>query len=67
MRRVDLIDQTWNDYTAQLWSHKWWHKVLLFVTDSSLDNAYVLYKAYCLGRGQKRVMSQIQFHYEIAN
>jgi len=67
MRGVDLVDQCRMEYCAQLRSHKWWHRLLLFVLDTSLGNAYVLYKAHAIGTGQKQVMSRIEFHYSVAN
>lgn len=43
MRGVDLVDQQRQEYTGQLHSHKWWHRLLFFILDSSLLNAYILY------------------------
>ena len=43
---VDIVDQCRVEYTAQIMSHKWWHRLLFFILDTSLGNAYVLYKAY---------------------
>jgi hypothetical protein len=43
MRGVDVVDQMREYYTIQLQSHKWWHKVFLFILDSTLDNSFVLY------------------------
>jgi len=67
MRGVDLVDQCRMQYTAQLRSHKWWHRLLLFILDTSLGNAYILYKADAAASMQKRVMSRVAFHYEVAN
>lgn len=44
MRGVDVVDQQRVEYSVQLQSHKWWHRLLLFVLDSSLQNANVLYR-----------------------
>jgi len=44
MRGVDLVDQCWMEYSAQLCSHKWWHRLLIVILDTSLGNAYILYK-----------------------
>lgn len=43
MRGVDVVDQQRQEYTMQLQSHKWWHRLLLFITDSSILNSYILY------------------------
>ena len=71
MRGVDVVDQCRVEYTTQIMSHKWWHRLFFFVLDSSLGNAYVLYKEYCMGRhgrGQpKRPISQADFHYQVAS
>lgn len=67
MRGVDIIDQCRMEYIAQLRSHKWWHRLLLFVLDITLGNTYVLYKAHVVNCGQKRLMSLVEFHYEVAN
>jgi len=67
MRGVDLVDQCRMEYTAQLRSHKWWHRLLLFILDTSLGNAYILYRAHAVACRQKRVLSRVAFHYEVAN
>lgn len=67
MRGVDLVDQCRMEYTAQLRSHKWWHRLLLFVLNTSLGNAYILYKAHAEGCGQKRIMTRVEFHFEVAS
>jgi len=40
---------------------------LLFILDTSLGNAYILYKTYIVSSKQKRVMSRIEFYYAVAN
>jgi len=67
MRGVDLVDQCRMQYSVQLRSHKWWHWLLLFILDTSLGNAYVLYKAHALGSKEKCLMTRMAFHYEVAN
>jgi len=67
MRGVDLVDQCRMEYTAQLRSRKWWHRLLLFILDTSLGNAYILYKAHAIANREKRVMSRVAFHYEVSN
>lgn len=71
MRGVDVVDQCCVEYTAQIISHKWWHRLLFFILDTSLGNAYVLYKAHWLSRRSRRPrrkpMSRSKFHYDIAS
>ena len=62
-----LINVAWSES-----SHKWWHRLLFFILDTSLGNAYILYKAHWMGRLDKgrdkvRPMSRADFHYEIAS
>jgi hypothetical protein len=38
------VDQCRGYYTCALESHKWWHRILMFVVDSSTYNSFVLYK-----------------------
>jgi hypothetical protein len=65
MRGVDVVDQTRRSYSIQLKSRKWWHKILMFIVDSSLGNAYILYCTHCSSHGIKS-MSRAEFHYHIA-
>jgi hypothetical protein len=44
MRGVDVVDQYRQYYTAALQSHKWWHRVLTLVLDSSLLNSFLIYR-----------------------
>lgn len=67
MRGVDLIDQMRRDYSVQFHSRKWWHKFLFFTVDSSLQNAWVLYKADREARGEGgRKLTRRSFYYTIA-
>jgi hypothetical protein len=43
MRGIDVVDECRMYYTAALQSHKWWHRCLILVLDSSLQNGYILY------------------------
>ena len=45
MRGMDLVDQQCQEYTTQLHSHKWWHRVFMFILDSQLLNSHILYAA----------------------
>lgn len=53
MRGVDLIDQMRRDYSVQFHSQKWWHRFFFFIVDSSLQNAWVLYKADQEAHGER--------------
>jgi hypothetical protein len=44
MRGIDVVDQQRVEYIVGLTSHKWWHRLLGFVVDSSAHNAYILYR-----------------------
>jgi hypothetical protein len=44
MRGIDVVDQQRVECTVALASHKWWHRLLGFVVDSSTHNAYILYR-----------------------
>jgi hypothetical protein len=65
MRGVDVVDQYRHYYTAMLNSHKWWHKCLTFVMDSSLLNCFIIYRedATELGLG---VWTRQLFHLTLA-
>lgn len=67
MRGVDLIDQMRRDYSVQYHSRKWWHKFLFFIIDSSLQNAWVLYRADRQARAEGgRKLTRRNFYYSIA-
>jgi hypothetical protein len=46
-------------------SHKWWHKCLTFVVDSSLLNSFIIYRedATALSLG---IWTQQLFHFNLA-
>lgn len=66
-----MVDQCHVQYMAQIMSHKWWHRLFFFILDTSLGNAYILYKAHCRERHVRarpqRPMSRSDFHYEVAS
>jgi hypothetical protein len=64
MRGIDVLDQQRVEYTVQLQSHKWWHRLLLFVLDTSCQNAYVLYKEDAEQVGLP-VTSRLLWHYTL--
>lgn len=65
MRGIDVCDQTRGYYTTMMASHKWWHKILTFVLDSSIDNSWILYRhdAEDLGLATQ---SRLAWHYNLA-
>jgi hypothetical protein len=65
MKGVDSMDQMRHDYTTQFHSRKWWHKVMFFTVDLSLQNAWVLWCNYRL-RHHKNPGSRLGFHYAVA-
>jgi hypothetical protein len=65
MRGIDVVDQQRGEYTTQLQSQKWWHRLLLFVLDSTCMNAYVLYRADAERVGLQ-VSSRLLWHTELA-
>lgn len=65
MRGVDLVDQQRQEYSVQLHSHKWWHRLFLFILDSSLLNSYVLYAEDQRAIGMPS-HSRALWHYELA-
>ena len=65
MRGVDLVDQQHQEYSTQLHSHKWWHRIFIFVLDSQLLNAYILYACDRRALGLP-MSSQLLWHYNVA-
>ena len=66
MRGVDVVDQMRWDYTVQFHSRKWWHKVFMFVLDSSLQNMWTLWQGHMQGRRAAKVGSRLSFYHRIA-
>jgi hypothetical protein len=65
MRGVDVQDQLRGNYSVQTRDHKWWHRILLHLLDTSIVNAYILYRARMQRMGES-VMSRVKFHYDVA-
>ena len=59
---IDVVDQYRHYYTAMLQSHKWWHKLLNFVIDSSLLNAFILYRADATSLGLAVFSCQLWYY-----
>jgi hypothetical protein len=43
MRRVDVADHVRSNYSCQVRTHKWWHRVFFFLLDLTTTNMYVMY------------------------
>lgn len=65
MRGIDVVDQQRGEYSVQLQSHKWWHRLLMFVLDSSCLNAYIMYAEDGRRVGMP-LYPRILWHYELA-
>lgn len=65
MRGVDLVDQQRQEYSTQLHSHKWWHRIFMFVLDSQLLNSYILYACDHRALGLP-LLSRSLWHYTLA-
>ena len=61
MRGVDVGDQIRANYSSQLRSHKWWHKLFFFILDQSVVNSYVVYSSAMETVGLK-VPTHMQFN-----
>ena len=44
MRGVDLANHIRSNYSLQVRTHKWWHRVFFSLLDLSTTNMYVIYK-----------------------
>jgi len=46
MRGVDVQDRLHGYYTLQMHDHKWWHRTMFHVIDTTIMNSYIIYKHY---------------------
>jgi hypothetical protein len=53
MRGVDVADQIRSSYSSQVRSHKWWHRLLFFLLDTTVGNCHVLHKELCQKLGHR--------------
>ena len=60
IRGVDVQNQLRDNYSVQTRDHKWWHRILLHLLDTSLVNAYILYHARMQRMGES-VISRVKF------
>jgi hypothetical protein len=68
MRGVDVADQLRASYSCQTRSHKWWHRVLFFLIDTTVVNMYIIYLS--LLRRQRvpsRPMTHLQFKTQLCH
>jgi hypothetical protein len=43
MRGVDVANHVRSNYSCQVSTHKWWHRVFFFLLDLTTTNMYVMY------------------------
>ena len=65
MRGVDATDQIRGNYSVQLSTHRWWHKILWFVIDQTITNCWILYRDEMEELGL-HVLSHVSFQLAIA-
>jgi hypothetical protein len=62
MRGVFVADQLRASYSCQNRSHKWWHRVFLFLIDMTVVNMFIMYSNECKnGEHPPRPMTHLQF------
>jgi hypothetical protein len=65
MRGVDVSDQLRGEYSCQVRSHKWWHRLLFFMIDTCRVNAWIVHKSFSKAAG-KRSLEHIDFTMKLA-
>lgn len=66
MGGVDLFDQYLASYSISWKSRKWWMKIFMYLLDSAIVNAYIVYKT-SMAAERKKAMSHLQFRSILAN
>jgi hypothetical protein len=66
MRGVDTQDQVWSQYTTQLKTKKWWHRLFFFGLDAAFANAYLMYKHMTIA-GKMKPMDHYTFMLEVCH
>ena len=66
MRGVDVQDQLRGYYSVQQKDHKWWHRILFHILDTSFVNAYIIYKSHMAHFG-KKCLNHVKFNLVVAN
>jgi hypothetical protein len=62
MRGVDVADQLRASYSCQNRSHKWLHRVFLFLIDMTIMNMFIMYTDECKnGEHPSKPMTHLQF------
>jgi hypothetical protein len=67
MRGVDVADHLRGNYTTQVHTHKWWHRVFFFLLDVTVTNMYIMYIQILqrLGRSEEGI-THLQFRNGLA-
>jgi hypothetical protein len=65
MRGVDVSDQLRGEYSCQVRSHKWWHRLFFFLLDTSRVNSWIIHKS-CSRQGGKKALEHVDFTMELA-
>jgi hypothetical protein len=66
MRGVDTQDQVRAQYSTQMSTKKWWHRLFFFGLDVAFANAYLMYKHMTLG-AEKKPMDHYTFMLEVCH
>ena len=66
MRGVDVSDQLRGEYSCQVRSHKWWHRLFFFLLDTARVNSWIIHKSFAKRDGQK-ALEHVQFTMDLAN
>lgn len=61
MRGVDVADQLRGNYTSQVWSHKWWHRLFHFLVDTTIVNVWIIHKTVLKSFGREESLTHFQF------
>ncbi len=48
---VDVTNQLRGSYACQVYTHTWWHRLLLFLLDTTCANMWILHKQECSWKG----------------
>jgi hypothetical protein len=65
MRGVDVSDQLRGEYSCQVRSHKWWHRLFFFMVDTCRVNSWIIHKSWCKSAG-KRPLDHLEFTMKLA-
>lgn len=66
MLEVDVVNETRVGYTTKLWTKKWRHRLLIYILNSSIHNAYILYKVHIEAASLIKPMDRNYYNYHIA-